>query len=121
MTKTELAESMAEFLEFVIGNRHDRKEYPDCWLNKEHEELLLRGERQVLNSDDLMEWFWLPDGFFAVWDKLHEEVKKLKLSTIDTVKFWERFNFYMGLQGERRFTAFYTAVHEMKGITNAKQ
>ncbi len=122
MTRTELAESMAEFLGWDFNSNQMLGDWPvpmDLWVDQ-------LGD--IFNRNELMDFIFSPDGFFAVWDKVD------KNPAHELIHDWFRITFgkssigtfncciprvnhqeqpYRG-SGPDRYTAFYEAVHEMK-------
>ncbi len=107
MTRQELAESMAEFLDMELDG--------EC-LVEEFKDGVFKGGRAYTH-------IFSPDAFFAVWDKVEGKLKGTNL-TFNHIP--ENSNVYCtivkqyphsewGARTKDRYHAFYEAVHKMKG------
>ena len=126
MTNQELAESMAEFLGWDTSGENRYQSFQE-WFEDENDG---RWEDEM----DMEEIIFSPTGFFAVWDKLGAcESKVVQLSIIEggatpgvaaTLEAYPRPLpeprnsadwIWFADDCPDRYTAFYSAVHEMKG------
>jgi len=104
MTKQEMAEFMAEK---VLGWElfHPAHVQGVDWYS--HGDFKCR-------KNLLIRFIYSPDGFFAVLNALHQKIADAKLTSIERISFWSRFNGMLGgYQGEKLFQAFYSAIYEV--------
>ncbi len=101
--KRKLAENMADFLGY------DENVYETF---QEFFESQLQGTswNGIKSTEEII---FSPEGFFAIRTRLIEEIKILKLSTVETINFWERFNYMFGLNDKQLYIQFYSAVYKI--------
>jgi len=99
MTKQELAESMAKFLgiELLMKHTGDSKRFISY----------SPGTIKSFDIGALEETIFSPDGFFAVWDKLDQSIDY-------QTSFMQTFIYLMYREKKDRYTALYSAIHEMR-------
>ncbi len=105
MTRTELAESMAEF----CGESYEQRVAEGT-----RETPVLFNSTLIMGAPEKEDWlksqelfYFRPDGFFAVWDRLEKESKP------SFGRAWVPFSEKYLLHDVDRYTAFYEAVHAM--------